>query len=319
MITLFRIERIRENGLDFVKIFNAETGEHLSIVPEFGANVNSLVLWHDGKLYSVLEGNSRREDFQGNRVFRGAKLLPFPNRIKEGKFFFRNKLYHLPRNYTWEGNAAHGFVYDKPFRLVERNTSEEWGEVLFSYEYSGDYPGYPFPFTVHIHYRLQRETGFVCETRVRNGGEEEMPLGDGWHPFFTFGDSVNQLLLRFPARKQILLNHKLIPTGEKREFKDYQEFTPFGDRHFDSCFLLNDQAERQRIELRHQQEDLTIVLWQEVGPGKYNYLQIYTPPERTSVALEPMTCNVDAFNNGEGLIILKPGDEFRARYGVQLK
>ncbi len=319
MTTLFRIECTRKNGLEFVKIVNSVSGEYLSIIPEFGANVNALVLRHQEKLYSVLEGNDRREDFRGNRVFRGAKLLPFPNRIKEGKFTFRNRLYHLPQNYTREGNAAHGFVYDKPFHLVKENTSEQWGEVYLTYQYSGDYPGYPFPFTVQIHYRLQQKMGFICETRVFNSGRQEMPLGDGWHPFFTMGESVNNLLLRFQARKQILLNHHLIPTGEKQEFREYREFTPFGERHFDSCFLLNNESERQWIELRHQQENLTLVLWQEVGPGKYNYLQIYTPPERTSVALEPMTCNVDAFNNGEGLIVLKPGEEFRARYGVQLK
>ncbi|MBU0474326.1 MAG: hypothetical protein KKF62_09190 [Bacteroidetes bacterium] len=36
------------------------------------------------------------------------------------------------------------------------------------------------------------------------------------------------------------------------------------------------------------------MLWQEVGKGKYNYLQFYTPPKRNSVAVEPKTRNVNS-------------------------
>ena len=52
---------------------------------------------------------------------------------------------------------------------------------------------------------------------------------------------------------------------------------------------------------------------------KYNYLQVFIPPLRNSIAIEPMTCNTDAFNNKEGLIILEPDQQFKASYGVSIK
>ena len=60
----------------------------------------------------------------------------------------------------------------------------------------------------------------------------------------------------------------------------------------------------------------TIRYWQETGKDKFNFLQVFTPPYGTSVALEPMTCNVDAFNNGEGLVTLAPGATLEAKAGV---
>src|SRR5699024_12871733 len=40
---------------------------------------------------------------------------------------------------------------------------------------------------------------------------------------------------------------------------------------------------------------------------------------RTSVAVEPMTCAVDAFNSGDHLITLAPGEEFTGRWGIAVR
>ncbi len=47
-------------------------------------------------------------------------------------------------------------------------------------------------------------------------------------------------------------------------------------------------------------------------------LQVYILPARNSVAVEPMTCNIDAFNNHDGLIVLEAGQDFKAEYGVKV-
>jgi aldose 1-epimerase len=47
---------------------------------------------------------------------------------------------------------------------------------------------------------------------------------------------------------------------------------------------------------------------------------IFTPPDenRDCIAIEPMSCNTNAFNNGDGLTILEPGEKFKGKYGVSL-
>jgi len=57
---------------------------------------------------------------------------------------------------------------------------------------------------------------------------------------------------------------------------------------------------------------------QETGKYKYNFLQVYTPPHRKSIAIEPMTCAPNAFNNEQGLIILAPFESFSASWGISM-
>ncbi len=49
-----------------------------------------------------------------------------------------------------------------------------------------------------------------------------------------------------------------------------------------------------------------------------NFLQIYTPEKRRSIAIEPMSCLADAFNNKIGLITLKPGKSISHHFGIKL-
>ncbi|HEY5473094.1 MAG TPA: hypothetical protein VIK32_07885, partial [Candidatus Limnocylindrales bacterium] len=55
----------------------------------------------------------------------------------------------------------------------------------------------------------------------------------------------------------------------------------------------------------------------------YPWLQVFTgdslplPARRASgIAVEPMTCPPDAFNTGDDLLVLAPGQEFAAPWGI---
>jgi aldose 1-epimerase len=41
------------------------------------------------------------------------------------------------------------------------------------------------------------------------------------------------------------------------------------------------------------------------------------PSGRRSLGIEPMTCAPSAFQSGEGLIILEPGESFVATWGIE--
>ncbi|PLW97237.1 MAG: aldose epimerase, partial [Marinilabiliales bacterium] len=86
---------------------------------------------------------------------------------------------------------------------------------------------------------------------------------------------------------------------------------------FDTTYLI-DTENTATTQLYSSKKNVSIHVWQETGLHKYNYVQIYIPPDRTTVAIEPMTSIADAFNHGEGLIILKPGDVYINNCGVYL-
>lgn len=316
---MFRIKEDINGGLETITIQNAATMEYVSIVPDFGGNVNELVLRKNGRLHPIIDGNQNISDFGGKAVFKGAKLVPFPNRLEDGTYTFEGKKYRLDLNYPEEHNACHGFIYDKGFTLIDFTEDRDCGTVKLFHKYTGFLPGYPFEFKTELNYSLTPDRGFGCLTRIENTGTNSMPVGDGWHPFFTFKKTVDDLELRLAAEQKIEVDERSIPTGASSDWRLFDNFNRIGNIGLDACFKLKPGKDGiQTTELRDGERDLKIQLWQETGDHKYNYLQLYLPPERLSIAMEPMTCNINAFNNTEGLIVLNPGDIFSAKYGVKL-
>ena len=316
---MYRLREETSGGLKKVILEDPGTGVHLSVVPAFGANVNELVLVKNGKPYSVLSGNKDAGGFEGKGVFRSAKLSPFPNRLKDGTYTFEGKEYRLELNYPEEHNACHGFIYNKVFFLEKHTETEDSASVTFAHNYDGSLAGYPFNYKISLDYALSASDGFECTTTVKNTGKASMPVGDGWHPFFTFNKDVAGLELAFSAEEKIEVDDRLMPTGKKDHYRIFDTLKKIGNTCFDTCFkLMPGSTGCQTTELHDRESGVTIRLWQETGVGKYNYLQIFIPSERTSIAIEPTTCDINAFNNHEGIIVLKPGENFRGRYGVKL-
>ncbi|MEL7144899.1 MAG: hypothetical protein AAFO69_00920 [Bacteroidota bacterium] len=48
------------------------------------------------------------------------------------------------------------------------------------------------------------------------------------------------------------------------------------------------------------------------------YVQVFTHPLSNSVAIEPISSGVDAFNTGEGLIEIAPGEPLEGTISLQL-
>ncbi len=300
-----------------IRLINKETGEYASIIPEFGANVNEIVLQKKGKKHSILDGDKTQEELTRCELFKGAKLTPWPNRIRDGRYVFQGKEHQLPTNFPQEGHAIHGLVYNRPFNLVTANGLKNAAKAKLEHSYDGSIPGYPFKFKITILYILS-DDGFTCKTSIKNNGEQSMPVGDGWHPYFRLGKTVDDLMLKIPAKFQLVTDERMIPNNA-RTFRAFRELTRIGDTNFDTGFIMLDYV--PRVELYDPKQDVTINAWQETGSRLetgYKYVQIFIPPSRKSIAIEPMTCPANGFNSKQGIIILEPGEEFKGQYGVKL-
>ncbi len=315
---MFQILEERQNDLVRLKILNEKSGEYVSIVPQFGVNINELVLKKESGLISVLDGNTKKADFSNGGIFNSAKILPFPNRIKNGRYTIGGKNYQLDQNFPHERNAIHGLICDKTFEVSNTNITNLFGEIVFNFQYDRHHDGFPFEFETTISCKLVDGEGFVCTTRVINSGDLSMPFGEGWHPYFTFHKKVDEIQLKFLSKHIVEVDERLIPTGKVKDYNLFHTLRMINDTDFDSCFLLQDGEKIHKAEIYDPKENVTIMLWQETGFRAYNFLQVYIPPSRMSIALEPMTCNINAFNNHDGLIILEPGDSYEAQYGVNI-
>ena len=314
---MFSIIREGFFGLEKIKLFNTLTGEYVALLPAWGGNLNELVLLNSGSLYSIIAGDTSVESLSGNPInfYRGAKLSPFPNRIEVGKYTFQDQLYTLNRN---DGiHALHGLLWNLPFRIIHEESATNFAEMELVYDYTSNYEGYPFKYSISILYRLE-VSQLSCYTIIQNTGNTRLPIGDGWHPYFSMNIKVDALTLKLPACKQLEID-ACIPTGDYKQSDFFQGEILLKNLILDHCFELSDTDTIVETELIDRDKGQKIVLWQECGNKGYAYLQIYTPPDRMSIAIEPMSCAPNAFNNKKGLIELEPDEHVHLSFGIQLK
>lgn len=281
----------------------------LRFLPEFGATPVALTLSCREKQVQLLDGFQTEEHIRANEKSRGIFLIPFPNRIQDGTYVFDEKKYHLPINKPRENNAIHGFLWSRNFLLEEEESA-----VNLTHVFAGDYPGFPFPFTATIRYEIADASCGIAIS-VTNTGNAAMPLGIGWHPYFTFHRQADDLTLQLPACNHLAVDARMIPTGGKARFAEFHTAQIIGKRNFDDafeCVAVNDFYETR---LSDPQSGLTLTLRQDAA---FKYVQVYIPPGRNSIALEPMTCPANAFNSGEGLMILQPGAAFTGKMKISL-
>ena len=306
----------KAGGVAFCVLRDVDRDITVEIWTGWGAALKSFWLHHRGKRLNLIDGFTDPPSEAG-WGYKGVKLFPFPNRIRDGQFTFRGKRYRLPCNAKEENHAIHGLVYNRPFKLARAFSEKDRAGVLLTHQYDCGEPGYPFPFKLEILFTLHPHGVLQVETSVRNTGKTPMPLGDGWHPYFRTGGSISRLLLQFPAQMRLELDGRMIPTGRKERTDDFHSLSPIGSRHFDDCFLLAASDGWAEVRLCDPEQGLCILSRQRTGPKGYNYLQIYTPPHRQSIAVEPMTCPPDALNSGEGVLVLEAGEQIRFQWSVQ--
>lgn len=294
------------------KFFDAASGNGFTIVPEVGGTMLDLWLGHR----SIISGCQTPEELENNQAYKSSLLFPFPNRLDNGKYKFLNDHYQFDLNDSGTQNALHGLGRDVNMDVLKSAVNEDSAWISLSYFDHGRDKAYPFPFLVDAEFRISNATGFELKMRFTNEAEHAIPVGLGWHPYFKLDTAVDHLQLKLPACEMIEIDERMLPTGNHLAYDYFASKRPIGKAVLDNAFLLKKTEDKAYVHLSDQ--DYSLSYWQETGPGKCPYLQVYTPPSRDTIAIEPMTCNIDAFNNGEGLVTLGPEESLELKCGVML-
>jgi aldose 1-epimerase len=234
---------------------------------------------------------------------KSSKLSPFVCRIKKGKYHFDNKEYEFLNKFL-DGSAIHGLLVKKSFEVIDEAASEASASVTMKYDYKKDDSGYPFDYSCTVKYQLKKNRMLMIETTVMNTGKKQMPIADGWHPYFTLDGIANNWELSFHAKQMLEFDENLIPTRKLIPNTKFIKREKIDDTFLDNCFLLDTLNQEAACSLRNPENGLELLFFPE---EQYPYLQIYTPPHRKSIAIENLSSAPDCFNNGMGLIILEPG------------
>ena len=248
---------------------------------------------------------------------RGQLLVPWPNRLRDGAYRWEGRRLRLPLDEPALGNAIHGLARWMPWQVLDRSASS----AVLGLDLPAQ-PGYPFQLRLSVEYRLE-DRGLVVRQSALNVGDGACPYGAGAHPYLAAGDGLaDTCRLSVPAASRLLVDERQIPTGtaavEGTEL-DFRRGRLIGTARLDTAYtdLERDDDGRAWASLEHPAG--TVRLWVD---ATHSYLMVFTGDtlaserRRRGVAIEPMTCAPNAFQSGDGLRVLQPGETWSGEWGI---
>jgi aldose 1-epimerase len=286
-------------------------GDQRVVVVEVGGGLREYTL--DGR--NVLDGYGPDEMSSSGR---GQVLIPWPNRIQDGRYSFDGQELQLPLDDVEEQDAIHGLVRWGSWIAGDRSENRVVMEHALHPQ-----PGYPFSLALSIEYVLS-DAGLRVRTTAVNRGPRPCPYGSGNHPYLALSDSlVDSLTLQIPARTLLRSDERGIPVERLPvEGTDYDFGRPraIGATVLDHAFTDLERGEdgRARVELRDPDTGNGLTLWVDEA---HSYVMVFSGDplpdvNRRSLAVEPMTCPPNAFRSCEGLLRLEPGESFTSTWGI---
>jgi aldose 1-epimerase len=290
-------------------------GEQRATIVEVGGGVRA----YEAGSRAVLDAYRAEKMCDGAH---GAPLIPWPNRLADGRYTFDGVEHQLALSEAPRHNAIHGLLRWRSWHAAER----EPNRVVMTIRLD-PMDGYPFALDVRIGYELS-DSGLTVATSASNVGERPCPYGAGQHPYLSAGGGlIDECALELAAETQILIDQeRKLPIGHalvEGTLFDFRAPRLIGEQQMDFAFtdLARDDAGIARARLSAP-DGTSVELW---ADKHYPILQVYTgddlAPERRrrGLAVEPMTCAPNAFQSGRGLVELQPGATFTARWGVGLR
>lgn len=251
----------------------------------------------------------------------GAPLIPWPNRLADGRYTFDAVEYQVALTEPEKHNAIHGFLHWRPWQPIHQAKSRiTMAATLYPLE------GYPFALHAQIDYRLDA-AGLTVTTTATNIDEGACPYGSGQHPYLSPGSGlIDDCTLQLAAHTRITTDPKReLPTGKEsvdRTPFDFRAGRTIGDLQVDYAFtdLDRDTEGRAWVSLTGL-DGRTAQLWVD---GAYPIIEIYTADtlaadrRRRGLGTEPMTCPPNALQTGEQVVRLEPGQSTTSIWGARI-
>lgn len=295
---MYTINKTQSNGLNYIEIVSKNKVSVARICLDRGAALEALTL--DSKV--VIENLAPLEY---KDTYASSILFPFANRIKDGKYAYKNQEFTFDCNEGGLNNALHGLVYNKTFSVISSDATENGAVVILKYTETEKLNAFPYLYTLLVTFTLT-DKGLVLELGVENNDISSFPFTLGWHPYFVCQD-LSKSSLNFSSSKTVQFDERMIT----KEVVDGKVAMPFEikDQQLDNCYALDNgtvvfDTPTYKMNIESSADE--------------NYFQMYTPPRANTIALEPVTGISDSFNNKMGLKELEAGDNYSLNWKITL-
>ena len=295
----FEIQIAPLSHFELVRLIDTSSKTVIEIATK-GALLNSWQVMGHSKSLEIVEGNDFSKGWVNfeNNGFRGGKMSPFSCRLENGQYTIDNTTYTLEKFYQ-DKHALHGILYDAVFSIQSTDANAESAMINLAYHYKGTDKGFPFTYSLLIKWQLHKNNLVTVETIITNLSESTIPMMDGWHPYFKLGPSINDASITLKANGKIEYDESLVPTGKILDENEFKISKKIEDLHLDNCYLVD--ARENTCLLENEQYQIVVQPLM-----NYPYLQLYTPSDRKSIAIENLSGIPNCFNNKIGLQLMKP-------------
>ncbi|MDO9345475.1 MAG: aldose 1-epimerase [Pseudomonas sp.] len=229
-------------------------------------------------------------------------LVPYSNRIAEGRFQIGAHDYALPRNFGEHAHPLHGVGWQREWQVVEHSNRE--CHLRLTHDPAGEGgEHWPFGFQVEQHVYLD-DHGVYLSMTLHNSGQQPMPAGLGWHPYFPRHQGVE---LSFSATAVWANGSDSLPCERlpvPPEW-DFAQSRALGHVGLDNCF----EGWQRHAGVYWPQAGIGLEITAQQG---LDHLVVFTPPApQDFIAVEPVSHLNNAINlpdsQAHGIVLLSPG------------
>jgi aldose 1-epimerase len=219
-------------------------------------------------------------------------LVPYSNRIGQGRMVWDGKTYDLRNGFNGEPHALHGVGFMRPWSVVEQAADSLCLRLVHQPD-----AFWPFAFEAEQRFELQAD-GLLFTFSARNTDTREQPMGLGWHPYFVRRKGAT---LDLPVHTQWLAGEDVLP---REPLAVDGLHGAVADMRLDHCFDGAGSV-AQMID-----GELSVSL-----EADSRYWVVYTPVDADFYCVEPVTHLNNAVQQAQplehGLVAMPAGETLR--------
>jgi len=229
-------------------------------------------------------------------------LVPYANRIAEGRFRFGGRTATLARNMAGQAHPLHGDGWRGAWAV------EASGADFATLMFEPARPEWPWRYRARQAFRLTAQ-GLTVELEVTNLDDAPGPFGLGFHPYFP---NAGEAQLTAETTGVWMPDAQLLPSRHVagQPLADWRAGAAVrSDRLIDHCHTGWDGV--TRIDLGPGRPSLRLT-----ASTDLSWLHIYAPPEEDFFCVEPVSHAPNAVNMADppaqGVHVLRPDETLRA-------
>ena len=313
-------------SVECVTIRDVNSGSLARVLVGFGFNCYQFTAVHRGEGVECLWAEPGFESGNCRPTGSGIPLMfPFAGRIPGTVFRWEGREYQLTAG-DGRGNALHGFVMNRPWRILAQTADSVTGVFQASVDDPKILESWPADFRITCTYRIR---GCELDTRVilENPDTTPLPYGFGTHPYLRVslgGSPPADCVVRLPVTESWELV-EMLPTGKRLPVPGadaLQRGAPFAQLTLDDIFTgLQFAGEECVAEICDPGARRSLKI---AFDRAFRECVVYTPPHREAICIEPETCVPNAFELSRrgldaGPTVLQPGERVAGRVAMRVE